>query len=161
MSAVVPRLANFDRMTISVRNVLHRTAQNINERPASARATEARGSLLPGLAMDCSLRDSLQGLGGVLADLYQPYELASFFPLGDGHLTTGSPTAYLQLSESSIAISHLQLAVDLAFNISLRLVENSNRRAALQPIRAVGKPSFLWESASRLHAYWRFINSAW
>ena len=67
---------------------LTRAAQNIKERPAIiARATGARGRDLPGHAMACSLRGSLQGFNGAKTTHHvRPYELASHFPhMGQAH----------------------------------------------------------------------------
>src|SRR6516165_5772666 len=66
-----------------------RTAQNIKERPASkclAPQRRAKGTCLSGHAMACSLWDSLQGPGVRFRYLVQPYEPASLFPLGAGHI---------------------------------------------------------------------------
>ena len=81
-------------------------AQNINDRPAMPAPLRRTRDLLPGLAVDCSLRNFLQGSGAAFRPRSNPANYASklgridlaSFALGAASTATGSPTAQLQLS---------------------------------------------------------------
>lgn len=88
--------------------------------------------------------------------LFRSFELASRlgrlglvpFALGAALPAAGSPTAFFQLFESSIAGSRLQLTAVVPCSASLRLPENSNGPGLTQVALLVGKIANLWESPS-------------
>ncbi len=92
------------------------------------------GEDLPGHAMACSLRDSLQGLQGRLPHLTQrtsSITLASHFPQS-GQATIGHREALLpnlQLSESSTRYPHLQAVRTRTVLAFLQLSEDINSAA--------------------------------
>src|SRR5487761_2390183 len=91
-----------------------RAAQNIKQRPATLEPLGFARDCPPGLAMACSLKDSLQGLRGLASP--DPTNQLPTSLIGQATRPPGGstayflPTAHLQLSKSSTGHSPLQLA---------------------------------------------------
>ena len=87
--ALIPQSRNPNRKTSkSCRFSSFAQRKTFKQRPASLKPLGLAG-LLPGLAMACSLKDSLQGSRGYRSDLTRPYEPASHFPFRAGPTATG------------------------------------------------------------------------
>ena len=98
-----------------------RTAQNIKQQPAQTapeplRLTEVSPitqEVLLGIAIACSLRESLQGYQGLLPHLTQRTSITTCFPLpsmGQAHRPPGGSITNLQLFKSSTHHSRMQAA---------------------------------------------------
>ena len=118
---------------------IFRAAQTFKQRPASLEPLTARGGFPPGLAMACSLRDSLQGSRGVKSTSPDPTNQLPTSHSGQAQRPPGGSTAHLQLFKSSTSHPWVQPAAGLAFTASLQLFENSNRPVLTQA-------QHLWET---------------
>ena len=79
----------------------------------------------------------------------QPYEPASHFPLGAGHIGhREAPLLHLQLFKSNTGYSSMQLANRLVLSSVSRLPENINDPHIPQLTPPVERPQILWESPS-------------
>ena len=76
---------------------IFRAAQTFKQRPASLEPLTARGGFPPGLAMACSLRDSLQGSRGVKSTSPDPTNQLPTSHSGQAQRPPGGSTAHLQL----------------------------------------------------------------
>ena len=142
--ASLPKSASIDGpLTLSS----HRAAQNIKERPAQKLEPLGRAKGLPfgscnGL-FSAGFPTGVQGC--VTAASTDPTNQLPTSHLGQAKWPPGSSTAHLQLFESSIGFSHLQLATGSCRDRQLRLAENINAPASAQADSPVGKASILWE----------------
>ena len=107
--------------------------KSFKQRPASPEpARGSRGISSPGLAMACSLKDSLQGFRGMFQTSPDPTNQPPTSHTGQAHRPPGSSIAHLQLVQNSTATLRLQPAACLSSTALLRLPENSNHPALTQ-----------------------------
>ena len=125
----------------SPRQGRHRAAQNLNHPPTRRAPKPLRlaGNFSPGLAMVCSLWDSLQGSkqgswGSAAAHSTDPANQLPHSTHRQATRPPGSSTAHFQLSKSSTGHSVLQLARNFKLSSCLRLIQDTGPRRVRQAL---------------------------
>jgi hypothetical protein len=90
---------------------IFRAAQNFQTATSIARATGARGRILPGLAMACSLKEFLQGSRGIKPTSPDPKNQLPTSHSGQAQRPPGGSIASMQLSKNSTSYLCLQPAL--------------------------------------------------